>query len=756
VFEERAEWNQGPEAGAGSPTGWLDRIPAPAAVLSRQGMVLACNDEAVDLFGWTGGAPGSFGGGTRWLERVIVELGRTGRARTVISRRSGPRRLAIELRCHLLDHDEVLILFRDCTAQVVGRKVRRSGEHHLRGFLDRLPEPVLIEQDGVIAYCNAGLAALAGVADPALLRGEPVTHVLPADVYARIRKMVDAPSGPHASELEVTIAPAGNGLRTLRISTLPLQYRRRPAVQLLLRDITAQRQAEDGLRASHARLLAITEGVRDHAIITLDSACRITSWNAAAERMTGYGAEATAGADVGMLFAEPLHAEAPLFNASRTDGRGSAEATLRRSDGESVPAQLTVSSLLDPAHETIGFAVIVHDLSERRRVEESLRRSEEQLQHAQKMDAVGRLAAGVAHDFNNMITAIQGHVQFILEDLPADSPAREDAVEIRRAAERATDLTRQLLTFARRQSRAPQPLDLNSVVLDVQKLLRRLLRADIELVTDLSADLPPGLADRGELEQVIVNIVVNARDAMPSGGAVTLRTTALTFAETYTARGLVLEPGHYVVLSITDTGAGMSPAVQQQVFEPFFTTKAEGTGLGLATAYGIVKRAGGHISIYSEEGTGTTFKVFLRTTEPVEAPDSALSPQCPVAAGRVLVVDDDEALRTLATSVLGEVGLDVITAASGEEALAALAADTSHLDVIVTDLMMPRMSGDRLAQSVCEQFPDAGVVLTSGFPEDTLPEGTLHQRRERFLEKPFTPLALIAAVREVLPQRPHG
>jgi two-component system, cell cycle sensor histidine kinase and response regulator CckA len=757
VSGKRAGWSHGGSHDA-EPGDWLDQIPAPAAVLSPRGELLACNEEADALFGWIEDRPAHFGSASvAWLRELVEKAGDEGVARTVISRRVGGTRIAIELRCRVTRDGSLLVLFRDCTAQVVGRKMRRSGEHHLRGFLDRLPEPVLIEQAGLIAYCNAALAHVMGESDAAALRGQPVSRVLSPDAQARIRDALHTPSALQP-DLELTLT-AGTGVqRTVQVSPLPLQYRRRPAVQLLMRDVTAQRQAEAGLRASHERLRAITEGMRDHAIITLDAACRIMSWNSAAERMTGHRADDVVGSRIDALFIEELDPDAPVFAIARRDGRGYAELTIRRADGEELPVQLTFSSLLDPTQALIGFAAIIHDVSERRRVEESLRRSEEQLRHAQKMDAIGRLAAGVAHDFNNLITAIQGHVQFLLEDLPQDSSAREDAVEIRRAADRATELTRQLLTFARRQPSSPQSLDLNRVITEVEKLLQRLLRADVALETDLAADLPLTLADRGELEQVIVNLVVNARDAMADGGIVTIRTSPISFDETYTARGLVLEPGDYVMLSVTDTGIGMSPETQRQVFEPFFTTKAEGTGLGLPTAYGIVQRAGGHFSIYSEEGTGTTFKVFL-PVHPDSTTDSGARLAARAAAGsngthgRVLVVDDDEAVRSLSARALAASGLAVMTAASGEEALTLLAGHVKRVDVLVTDLMMPSMSGDRLAQQVCERFPDAGVVLMSGFPEGTLPDSTLHQPRERFLEKPFTPDLLLGAVRDLLRER---
>jgi two-component system, cell cycle sensor histidine kinase and response regulator CckA len=626
VYEQgKGRGHSSTDAGTGA-ADWIDRIPAPAAVITAGGELIHCNADAHALLGRAGGPFGSCEPTTPWLRRITDEVRRTGQAHTMLTRRINGRRLALELQCRAVGEDEILVLFRDCTAQVVGRRSRRSGEHHLRGFLDRLPEAALIEQDGVIVYSNQALARMAGAAHTDNVRGMPLTRILPAAVCERIARLAEG-TDPLDGVLEVTLELVG-GPRTLEVLPLPMRYRRRQALQLILRDRTEQRQAE-----------------------------------------------------------------------------------------------------------------------------ENLRRSEEQLKHSQKMDAIGRLASGVAHDFNNLITAIQGHVQFVLEDLPPDSPVREDAIEIRQAADRATELTRQLLTFARRQTSEPRPVNLNAVVAEIEKLLRRLLRADLRLETSLSQGLPDTVADRGELEQIIVNLVVNARDAMPSGGSVTIRTSTLDFDESYNGRNIVLEPGRYVVLTVTDTGCGMSAEVQRRVFEPFFTTKADGTGLGLATAFGIVQQSGGQISMYSEENVGTTFKVFLPALSGSSAetgPTSAPLVHRNGGTGRVLLVDDDDAVRTLVARVLRGAGYDVVAATSAVEAMELLDSSTSAVDVLVTDVMMPGMSGDRFADKLCARFPDAGVVLMSGFPEASLPADLVHQQRERFLEKPFTPTHLLSAVRELM------
>ncbi|HSJ26313.1 MAG TPA: ATP-binding protein [Longimicrobiales bacterium] len=641
----------------GEDVDWLDAIPAPAAVLSRQGEVLQFNSEAATLFGWAGEGSHRFSReGSRWFDRVVHAVDVNGGTTTVVTRRHGGRRQAIELRCRRVDDNRMLMLFRDCTAQVKARKVRRSGEHHLRSFLDRLPESVIVEQGGCIVYSNTAAAQLVGPTAPRQLRGAPTSTVLPADVLKRVRQVVRTRTPAAPGELEYAVRTE-SGERFLQAAALPMRFAGGPSVVLLLRDVTEHRRAEHGLAASN----------------------------------------------------------------------------------------------------------------------ENLRRSEQQLRQAQKMDAIGRLAAGIAHDFNNLLTAIQGHVQFVLEDLPEDAPVREDVVEVRKVAERATELTRQLLTFARRQPNHPQAVDVNAVVADVERLLRRLVRADISLELALRTGIPEAMVDRGQLEQVLVNLAVNARDAIRDGGRITIRTSATRFDDSYGVRGLDVAPGEYVQLTISDNGCGMSEDVQSKMFEPFFTTRPEGTGLGLPTVYGIVRQCGGHISVYSEIGVGTTIKVFLPVAsagenedvaEAVDAmsPEGERMPPAPVSAAAsapdrvgtngqrpvtVLLVEDDDSIRRLAERTLRKEGLNVIAAASGEEALSR-ARDEKGIDVVVTDLMMPNMSGEELAERLSGSHPDARIVLMSGFTEEGLKADGRVSAQQRFLEKPFTQKDLVRTVRQAL------
>jgi signal transduction histidine kinase/CheY-like chemotaxis protein len=421
--------------------------------------------------------------------------------------------------------------------------------------------------------------------------------------------------------------------------------------------------------------------------------------------------------------------------------------SVRRQDGSLFPALVTISTLHDPGRDALAFAVVLRDISERQKAEESLRRSEEQLRHAQKMDAIGRLAAGIAHDFNNILTAIQGHAQFLLEDLPPVFESREDAVEIKRAAERATELTRQLLTFARRQPTQPVALDVNETVQTLEKMLRRLLPTDIRLDIIVD-DVAPVFVDPTQFEQVVVNLVVNARDAMADGGAVTIRTAPFQLDESYTAQGINLPPGEYVQLTVSDTGRGMSADVKRHIFEPFFTTKTEGTGLGLPTVYGIVQQARGCVSVYSDEGVGTTFKVYF----PVANPTHRCAEPGPAAAdaGIILLVEDDVAVRALARRTLEQRGYHVIEAENGEQALEVTRTAEQHIDVVVTDLTMPKMGGDELVAHIRSVQPGAGIVLMSGYTEAVANPSSQNGDHTCFLEKPFTPASLARAVHDVM------
>ena len=509
--------------------------------------------------------------------------------------------------------------------------------------------------------------------------------------------------------------------------------------------------AEADLRASEARLKAIIDAALD-AVITMDGDGVVLSWSPQAERVFGWPASEAVGGKLSTTIIPPRFREAHERGLAHFLGTGEGpvlnqriEITGLRRDGREIPVELTITPV------RLGgawlFSAFLRDISERKLLEAQLRQ-------AQKMEAVGRLAGGIAHDFNNLLTAIIGYTDLALADLREGDPMRQDMEEILRAAHRAAGLTRQLLAFSRQQVLAPRVLDLNEVVQTVDKMLGRLVGEDIELQSVLAPGLGHIKADPGQLEQVIVNLAVNARDAMPTGGKLTIETADVEMAETR-GRDLTTVPaGRYVMLAITDSGTGMDEDTKARIFEPFFTTKEQGkgTGLGLATVYGIVKQSGGFIWVYSEPGHGTTFKIYLPR---VEGAADALAPPVGTAAvprgtETVLIVEDEEAVRALAKTALARKGYRVLEAANGGEALLLCESERAPIHLLVTDVVMPGLGGADLAQRLAPLRSEMKVLFISGYTDRAAARHGTMQPGAAYLEKPFSLDALARKVREVL------
>jgi PAS domain S-box-containing protein len=410
------------------------------------------------------------------------------------------------------------------------------------------------------------------------------------------------------------------------------------------------------------------------------------------------------------------------------------------------------------ADDTIDALASVADIIsqgiERKRVEEALRASENQLRQSQKLEAVGQLAGGVAHDFNNLLTVINGYSDILLRQMSQGNEMRLKVEEIKKAGERAASLTRQLLAFSRKQVLQPKVLKLNAIVADTEKMLRRLIGEDIDLLTVLEPSLGQIKADPGQIEQVILNLAVNARDAMPRGGKLTLETCNVHLDNEHVGKHEAIRPGQYVMLAISDNGTGMDAETQARIFEPFFTTKAQGkgTGLGCSTVYGIVKQSEGTIWVYSEVGKGTTFKVYLPRVGGEAQLDGAHESCFDLPQGRenVLLTEDEEPVRRLTRIILEMNGYQVLEAANGDEALSIYKEHKAQLDLIITDVVMPRMSGPELAQTLETLSPGIKVLYLSGYTDDAIVRHGLLDQKMAFLQKPFTPDALLRKVREVL------
>jgi two-component system, cell cycle sensor histidine kinase and response regulator CckA len=393
---------------------------------------------------------------------------------------------------------------------------------------------------------------------------------------------------------------------------------------------------------------------------------------------------------------------------------------------------------------------------ELRESEAALRKSEDQLRQAQKMEAIGRLAGGVAHDFNNMLSVVLSYTGIILADMKADDPLRPDLEEIRKAGERAADLTRQLLAFSHQQVVLPKVVDLNQIVGGIEKMVGRLLGADVEVTLLPAPRLGKVRVDPGHLEQIIMNLVVNARDAMPHGGKLTIQTNNTDLDAHYATEHLGVAAGPHVMLAVTDTGIGMDKETQAQIFEPFFTTKekGKGTGLGLSIVFGIVKQNGGHIWLYSEPGRGSTFKIYLPRTDAMAETISSRPPAAQKAGGSetILLVEDDEQVRVVARGILRRSSYTVLEAPGAGEALLVVEEYKARISLLVTDVVMPRMSGPELAARVRASRPDIKVLFMSGYTDEAIIQHGIRDSGVIFLQKPITPETLAAKVREALGQ----
>jgi len=393
------------------------------------------------------------------------------------------------------------------------------------------------------------------------------------------------------------------------------------------------------------------------------------------------------------------------------------------------------------------------DLAERRRSEKALRESERQLRHAQKMEAVGMLAGGIAHDFNNILSVILSYGDMVLSELKPGEPMRDDIEQIRKAGQRAADLTRQLLMFSRQQVIEPKVLDLNDVLADIDKMLQRILGADVDLVTLPGSPLGRVRVDPGSIEQVIMNLVVNARDAMPTGGQLTIETANVDLDEAFVRAHHAVKPGPHVMLAVSDTGVGMDQATMARIFEPFFTTKerGKGTGLGLSTVFGIVQQSGGSVWVYSEVATGTTFKVYLPCVDaPIDSVRSSEAPTNLRGSETILLVEDDDQVREVALAILRKSGYQVIEARHAGEALLHSERHLGKVHLLLTDVVMPQMSGPELAKRLEGSRPEMKVLCMSGYTDDSIVRHGVLEAHLAYLQKPITPDSLTTRVREVL------
>ncbi|HET8648864.1 MAG TPA: ATP-binding protein, partial [Gemmatimonadales bacterium] len=511
----------------------------------------------------------------------------------------------------------------------------------------------------------------------------------------------------------------------------------------IIRDITERKRVEAEREVAVEKLTTILESITD-AFFAMDRDWRVTYFNHQAELLLGRSRNEVLGQSVWELYPDAV------------GSRFEQECRLALSTDQPVSFEEYYPSLdkwIDvrayPSRD--GIAVYFRDTTARRAAEAGLKQREEQLRQAQKMEAVGQLAGGIAHDFNNLLTAITGYAGLLLRQFDESDARRGDVLEIRRAAERAGTLTQQLLAFSRRQVTQPRLLNLNSLLEDLSRLLVRLLGEHINVVLELSPEVGSVRADPGQMEQVIVNLAVNARDAMPEGGTLTISTAARAVDET-AARAANSTPGAYVALTVRDTGHGFDPGLQERIFEPFFTTKGpgKGTGLGLSTVYGIVRQAGGTVTVTSAPGEGAAFSILLpEAAEPAEATTVEQDQTVVPGTETVLLVEDEPAVRGMAARALREFGYNVVVAADGPDALELGGPGQQQIDLLLTDVALPHLSGRIVAERLLEQRPGMRVLFMSGYTTDPAVMAAAADRG-RFIQKPFTPEALLTRVRAVL------
>jgi len=551
----------------------------------------------------------------------------------------------------------------------------------------------------------------------------------------------------------------------VEISLSPVSTEHGIFVLSAIRDISDRKKIEEELRRAHEELyqrtveqlgesrsrLALIIDSSEDAIISESLDGTITTWNKGAERIYGYTPEEVVGKNISLL-APPDHPdEIPeiLRKISRGESVEHDESVRLTKDGRRLNVSISVSPLRDAKGDIVGASVIARDITAQKRAEGQIRQS-------QKMEAIGRLAGGVAHDFNNILGIINACVEFLRDRIDPAAESSQYVDNIKKSIERGSSLTRQLLAFSRSSVIQPRVLDLNERLKDVGKLLRPLMGDDVEILIMSKSPTAVVEADPGQLDQIVVNLAVNARDAMPRGGKFILETRAEKFDEAFAEQHQAMSAGKYIVLAVSDTGTGMDEATTSRIFEPFFTTKdmGKGTGLGLATVYGIVKQSAGHILVYSELGHGTTFKIYLPSADHkigLESKPSEVETVSPKRQGAtILLVEDDEIMRALTRQLLQQHGYNVVEADDGKSALEWVDSHPDPIDLVLTDVVMRRMSGPELVERLHASRPNLKVVFMSGYTGELIAEREVLKRGVTLLEKPFSRTALLNTIHTTL------
>jgi len=527
--------------------------------------------------------------------------------------------------------------------------------------------------------------------------------------------------------------------------------------QKLQAELAERRRAEEELRRERDFVESLIDTAQT-IVLVLDTEGRILRFNRHLEAISGYSTQDMQGKSWFETFlpARDRNRIHDLFFRAVAGGslEGKVVNSILDQSGREHLIEWYNTKLFDASGSLIGVLATGQDVTEREKAEEEKERLQAQLHQAQKMESIGRLAGGIAHDFNNLLTPMIGYAEMALTDLNPADPLYRDFEEIHEAAERAKNLTGQLLAFSRRQMLEMKVVNLNKIIASFKKMLQRIIGEDVAIITSLDPDLVNIKGDPSQIEQVLMNLAVNARDAMPQGGRLTIETANVILDNSYAKGRPGVEPGPYAMLAVSDNGVGMDRETSDKIFEPFFTTKApgKGTGLGLATVYGIVKQHGGNISVYSEPGRGTTFKIYLPETKGKVQPERVAEKQPELAGGKgtILVVEDETAVRKLACNILHSHGYEVLEASSSPDALRLAETHGGPIDLLLTDVVMPRMNGRELYRQIASLRPDVKVLYMSGYINDVIAHHGVLDAQIEFLQKPFTVDGLVRRVSEML------
>ncbi|MGA3121933.1 MAG: PAS domain S-box protein [Polyangiaceae bacterium] len=663
-------------------------------------------------------------------------------------------RLPILSSAATLEDSLVLGISIDLTERKRAEEAARFEQARFQALVENSADGIVLSTEtGTIVYVSPAAARMFGRAVVDLLGTDIRAYLHPDDVEraADHRRRSLREPGNTPPEVRRVVWPDGT-VRWIEVRLTNLLDR--PSVGAVVsnvRDITARKLTDDALVVAQQRFNALFDS-GTIGIVVADESGTIHRANGTFLTMLGYTQEDFAAGQLDGRNVTPPEWESWTAQTTaelRQHGRAKPrEKEYFRKDGTRVSALVGVAAV--EGGQKISFSV---DLTERKRAAEAIAELERQFRQAQKMEAVGRLAGGVAHDFNNVLSVILSYGAILLTDIKPGDPIRADVEEIQRAAKRAADLTRQLLMFSRQQVLAPKVLDLNELLTSMDRMLQRILGADVDLVSLPTHPLGRVRADPGSMEQVIMNLVVNARDAMPTGGKLTMETANAVLDEAYAQAHFGVKPGPYVMLAVTDTGSGIEKATLPRIFEPFFTTKehGKGTGLGLSTVFGVVQQSGGSVWVYSEVGKGTTFKVYLpRVDAAVETVGENVAPTTLRGSETILLVEDDDQVRVVTEGILRRSGYHVIDARNAGEALLLSEKHPGRIHLLLSDVVMPQISGPDLAKRLARARPDMKVLCMSGYTDDSIVRHGVLEARIAFLQKPITPQGLTTKVREVL------